>query len=405
MNSSNLVAKITREDALKRFRSLEGERDTVFDTITSLAAKTLCAPIVVLTVIDLDRIWFLSSFGIQTNQLINDEGLCASTIREEKLYLVEDAYLDPRTRNHSFVTGDIGLRFYAGMPFTSPEGYLLGTLCVMDTVPRKLSTAHSNVLRNLTRLVMKHIELRLTHLELIAKHKNPPQAQLEADQLLLTAIHDLRTPLSTVTMLSSLLAEQQVGVLNAVQEKMIHSICVACTEMASQLTQYAEYVSCDPTQLFLEKHPTDLVELVKDCISEQNINLSNSNITIDFDSKIVIPSIYIDSQKIRKVISTFLNYSIIRSNSNDTINIEIKCDESNLQIDFCDHGPSVTSAQIEMILNATSGRRGKKSKGTVPQEHFLALPIAKRLLEAHGGTIDTVAHTEGGLIVSLRLPL
>ena len=113
-----------------------------------------------MSVVDTDRIWFKSHHGLEATEIGRDPGLCASAITGMEPWIINDAVADPRTLANPLVAGDFGLRFYAGAPLTTHDGYNLGTLCVIDHEPREVSDAEKALLSELAGVVMDELELR-----------------------------------------------------------------------------------------------------------------------------------------------------------------------------------------------------------------------------------------------------
>ncbi len=153
--------EIERLANLYKYEILDTPTDGYFDDITSLATKIFNVPIAIITLVDTDRIWFKSSFGIDVEQIPRDPGLCSSAIMSDDVYVVENAGFDPRTLTNPLVSGVMGLKFYAGAPLKSKDGYNLGTLCIIDKNSRSLSGKESSMLMQLSRIVMNQIELKL----------------------------------------------------------------------------------------------------------------------------------------------------------------------------------------------------------------------------------------------------
>jgi len=148
--------------ALRRFDVLDTPRDGAFDRITRLASEMLEMPISIVSLVDHDRIWFKSTHGLDgVDQIDRSPGLCASAILSEEIWLIEDAKVDPRALANPLVAGEFGLRFYAGSPLRTNDGYNLGTLCVIDKQPRRLTDTQRRVLDDLAALVVDELELRL----------------------------------------------------------------------------------------------------------------------------------------------------------------------------------------------------------------------------------------------------
>ncbi len=155
------INETQRLAALRRYNILDTPPDGAFDRITSLAARLLNVPIALVTLVDEDRIWFKSRYGVEVQEIPRDPGLCASAILSGELHNISDALHDPRTLANPLVAGEFGLRFYAGAPLATHDGFNLGTLCVIDKQPRVLDEPEKNILHDLAALVMDQIELRL----------------------------------------------------------------------------------------------------------------------------------------------------------------------------------------------------------------------------------------------------
>ena len=153
--------EIKRLENLYKYEILDTPADGDFDEITSLAAKIFNVPVAIITLVDTDRIWFKSSYGLDIDEIPRDPGLCSSAIMADDIYIVENAKIDSRTLANPLVAGLMGLQFYAAAPLKSLDGYNLGTFCIIDRIPRKLDARESSMLRKLSRIVMDQVELRL----------------------------------------------------------------------------------------------------------------------------------------------------------------------------------------------------------------------------------------------------
>ncbi len=151
-----------RLDAVRRYDVLDTPPDGAFERITALAARLFGVPISIVSIVDTDRIWFKSHHGLDVEEIGREAGLCASAILGVEPHVVTDAAVDPRTLANPLVAGEFGLRFYAGVPLTTHDGYNLGTLCVIDQHPRVTSAGELETLSDLASLVMDELELRLS---------------------------------------------------------------------------------------------------------------------------------------------------------------------------------------------------------------------------------------------------
>ncbi|WP_457939350.1 sensor histidine kinase [Mesorhizobium sp. 10J20-29] len=156
--------------AIRRYDILDTPPDGAFDRITALAARRFDVPISIISVVDEDRIWFKSHHGLpQVSQIDREAGLCASAILSLEPHVLPDAKLDPRSLANPLVAGEFGLRFYAGIPLQTSDGFGLGTLCVIDKAPREVNAQEIDDLRDLASLVVDQLELRLAARQAISR--------------------------------------------------------------------------------------------------------------------------------------------------------------------------------------------------------------------------------------------
>ena len=152
--------------ALKAYHILDTGTEQSYDDIVALAAHICRVPIAMISLVDEVRQWFKSRLGVDQQQTPREVAFCAHAILENGPFMVRDAARDRRFAGSALVTGKPHIRFYAGIPLINPEGLALGTLCVVDRQPRRLSAAQLKALQALSRQVMALLELRRvsTHL-------------------------------------------------------------------------------------------------------------------------------------------------------------------------------------------------------------------------------------------------
>jgi GAF domain-containing protein len=163
---SPALGEAARLSALRSYRILDTDPEQRFDDLTMLASHVCGTPMALITMVDADRQWFKSRVGTDITETPRRVSFCAHAMHHTGIFLVPDAREDDRFKDNPFVTGDIGVRFYAGAPLTSSEGQPLGTLCVFDRVPRTLSQDQQDALLALSRQVQAQLELRRSLIEL-----------------------------------------------------------------------------------------------------------------------------------------------------------------------------------------------------------------------------------------------
>jgi len=199
-----------RLKALKEYNILDTEFEEEFDRITELASLICEVPISLVSLIDENRQWFKSRLGLDAAQTARKISFCQFTIGNLEMFEVEDAILDERFKKNPLVTGQPGIRFYAGYPLIDPNGHALGTLCVIDTKPNKLNENQQRALIMLANEIVSQIIARKERAELkIAKEVVKNAEQLKAS-FLGNISHEVRTPLQGILGITELLENRDI---------------------------------------------------------------------------------------------------------------------------------------------------------------------------------------------------
>jgi PAS domain S-box-containing protein len=147
--------------ALQRYQILDTPPEAEFDDIVRVAAQVCGVPIALISLVDDRRQWFKAAVGLSISETPRSVGFCAHAIQQDGIFIIGDAARDPRFETNPLVAGDPDLRFYAGAPLVTPDGFPLGTLCVIDREPRELTPDQLAALGALSRQVASLLELRL----------------------------------------------------------------------------------------------------------------------------------------------------------------------------------------------------------------------------------------------------
>lgn len=213
----NMVLGYTEEErmkVLKRYEILDTPEDGSFNRLTMLAAKIFNVPIAIITLVDTDRIWFKSKYGVDVDAIGTEPGLCTSAIMSEDVYIVENALEDPRTLANPLVVSEFGLRFYAGAPLQTMDGYNLGTMCLIDKKQRYLTLSQQETLKQLAAIAMDEIEIRLS----------ARKAARQVNQLLDATKSHLQDTVTEIAKLPTAARSEGIANIAASSKEIIHHI-------------------------------------------------------------------------------------------------------------------------------------------------------------------------------------
>ena len=199
-----------RVEKLKSYLILDPEAEEQFDKLTALAAYICDTPIALISLLDNSRQWFKSRIGLETCQTPRDISFCQFAIHNDHFFEVPNTALDPRFADNPLVTGDPHIRFYGGQPLITPDNFRIGTLCVIDTKDRTLTSNQKDALNTLAKEVVMHLELRIKAMQL--KQTSDTEIRRTKDlliqsgklaslgQMLASIAHEVQNPLWVIDM-------------------------------------------------------------------------------------------------------------------------------------------------------------------------------------------------------------
>lgn len=262
-------AELHRLATLRRYQILDTAREAAFDDITRLAALICGTPMALISLVEQNRQWFKSEVGLGVSETPIGSSICAHAIQQDGLFVVPDTLADARFVHNPLVTGEPNLRFYAGAPLHTADGVPLGTVCVLDSQPRKLTAAQADALQALARQTMAQIELR----QLLAQSQ---ESNHYRRQLMAIAGHDLKTPVRTasyaIRKVQRTLTPEQGAPLNVATEALAR-IDREFSQLAAMAGTEGALVAPDQTDVALADVLAPLLELWREAASAKGLRL------------------------------------------------------------------------------------------------------------------------------------
>lgn len=314
--------ELQRLDVLRQYQLLDTLPENDYDDITKLISTICKVPISLITLLDSDRNFFKSHYGIPFNESPRNISFCGHAILEsDDIFMVHDSRLDERFHNNPLVK-ELNAIFYAGVPLINPEGFALGTICVFDHQPRILSDSQIDALIILSKQVVNLFESRRKNF-ILKKAKNElEERNKELKNFAAHVSHDLKSPLANIMSLTYLLKDENQGVLSSESLEYLDYIEESTSILKDYIDGILLYYKADELlkekketlnfqQLFEELeqilvlkadefiYPTTktIENINKPALTQIFINLIDNGLKYNYSSKRIITIDYDDSQE------------------------------------------------------------------------------------------------------------
>jgi signal transduction histidine kinase/ActR/RegA family two-component response regulator len=395
--------------ALRRYDILDTPPEPSFDDITRLIAHVCETPMAMVTFVDAGRQWFKSEIGLGVRETPLDRSICAHAILQSDLFIVQDTLEDERFKDSPFTRDTPPLRFYAGARLQSPDGQALGTLCVLDFVPRTLTDPQQDALRALSRQVMTQLELRralaaqlAAAAELEAARIAAEQASLMKDQFLATVSHELRTPLAAILLWAGNL---RGGAAEAkLLDEGLATILASAKAQRKLIEDLLDVSRIAAGKLSLHLAEVDLLPLVREAVEAVLPAAREKSVAVETDLALAGAVAHADPDRLRQVVWNLLNNAVDFTPAGGTVRVGLRTSDGAAELRVCDTGRGIGPDFLPHVFEPF---RQEADAATRPRGGLgLGLAIARKLVELHGGTIAAQSPGLGrGATFTVRLAL
>lgn len=335
-----------RLEVLRSYNILDTLEERDFDEITALAAAICGMPISLISIVDDKRQWFKSHQGIDITETPIEQSFCAHAIASgDEIMIVDDAEQDRRFAQNPLVTGYPNIHFYAGVPLINNEGVALGSLCVIDQEKKQLTDQQITTLKILARQVMDKLELRRKVILLEQANRELIAANTFIEKFASMAAHDIKNPLSSISMTSELLRRKLLKMQDEDCLKMVNININAVKKLTGLVDDMLAY-SKNPSLLITKKQYIPLRDLLRSTIGLVTLP-PNINIQLpEADPLLHTPTVALE-QILLNLLTNAVRYN---DKPQGQISIRFNQDDTYYCFEVADNGIGIAPENLDKIF-------------------------------------------------------
>jgi signal transduction histidine kinase len=386
-----------RLDALYGYQILDTPPERDFDDITALAAQLCDTPMSAISLVDSDRQWFKARIGLDACETSRDSSFCAHAMHGEDVLVVEDALLNPRFAANPAVVGEPYVRFYAGAPLVSAGGQRLGSLCVIDRRPRRITTNQREGLLILARHVMVQLELRRYGRALEAANQRLLDAERVKDEFLARVTHELRTPLTSIHGYLEVLDEPDLP--SGTATKFLSRIRRNSDRLLALVDDMLLAAQFSSGAVNLERRAVDLAALAHSAATQNRPLAEGKGLTITAESAGPVP-VHADPVRLAQALDRLI-LNAVKFTNQGHVAIHAAARGERAVLEVRDTGIGIPAE--ERVRLFTPFRRASAAECAEVQGVGLGLNIVKAIVDGHGGTVTLDSETGHGTTVTITL--
>jgi len=384
--------------ALHDAQVLDTPPEEDFDDIALLASEICQTPMGMVSLIDRDRQWFKAKIGLDVPEAPRELSFCAHTITGDELLEVRDARDDERFSDNPYVTGRLGLRFYAGAPVVLDGLHSVGTVCVVDNQPRTLTASQRRALRSLARHASVQLESRR-----YARHAGEVAERLrELDQMkdtfLVSVSHEFRTPLSSIAGYLEVLLE---GSYEPQTERRFLSVMQRNSTRLLGLVEELLLVSrLTGTGMDLDRTDLDLTEVSRAALESVRGAAEHRDVRLIDRSTGPVPARG-DARRLGQALEHLLTNAVKFTGAGGEVVVQSH-DGDRPGVTIADTGMGIADRDLPHVFERFY--RGKAAEVMAVPGPGLGLAIVRAIVDAHNGTVKIESEPGVGTTVELVLP-
>lgn len=386
-----------RLEALSQYESLEidPEQEEAFDRLAKLAAQICDVPIVFINLVGQDKQFNKACFGFQGGTERRDTSFCQFTIMQDGIYEIHDAKNHKLFHENPYVLGDFNLGYYAGIPLKSPQGFNIGTLCLIDHEPNALTKSQKQALVVLSDEIISRFELNLARAELEKLNK-------EKDGLIKIIGHDMRNPLMGIIGASEYLSQEATDEEHIHVLKMIEDAGESMLGIVNVLLN-SEYIRNEAFTITKKKH--DIVKITEDVIMLHKpfALLKNQNLNVDLPESLIVN---IDAEKWKQIVGNLLSNAIKFTQVEGEVGLKISYIDDkkpSILLTITDTGIGIPEENIPQLF---SGKKEIRKKGTRGEETSgIGMQLIKKHVDLHLGDIQVHSVLGEGTEFQVKIPV
>ena len=383
---------------LRSYELLDTLDERGYDDITFLAQYICETPVSLVTLVDHDRQWFKSAVGTGgLRETTRADSFCSHLIGGPSVLVVQDTLKDARFSDNPLVTGDMAIRFYAGAPLVTPDGHVIGTVCVIDQKPRVLRPEQVKALEALARQVMARMELRrqIRENNLAADAMRTAEKLAAVGRMASSLAHEINNPLQSVT---NLLYMVEVTESRAERQAFLRQAEDELARVSHLVTQTLHF-----HRQSKRAAPVRLAELAESVLLLFRTRLSHASAEVMVQDTQTAPLLCLADdvrQVITHLVSNALDALVTRSGK---LYVRIRDGagprgDRGVFLTVADTGQGIapeTMARLFQPFNTTKGIRGTG----------LGLWVSRGILQKHGARVRLRSRVDAGTVVRIFFPL